>query len=66
MQKGVVAARIYYSHNFTPMADLRFNDGVVETIRWTDVEQRKAFESYLNGYTLIYDEREKKPWNEWL
>lgn len=64
--KGVLAIRIYYGLNHTPMADLRMVDGVVETIQWTDTKQRKEFEKGINGYTLIYDEREKCEWNEWL
>ncbi|MEE1302258.1 MAG: hypothetical protein UHD64_05680 [Bacteroidales bacterium] len=55
----VVAVRIYYGLNFTPMADLKMTDGVVETIQWTDIKQRKEFEGRMNGYTLFYDEREK-------
>lgn len=30
--KNVIAIRIYYGLNYTPMADLRFADGVIETI----------------------------------
>lgn len=55
----VIAVRIYYGLNATPMADLKMTDGVVETIQWTDVKQRKEFENRINGYTLFYDEREK-------
>lgn len=64
--QGVVAIRIYYGLNNTPMADLKMADGVVETIQWTDAKQRKQFESGINGYTLIYDERPKREWSEWL
>lgn len=64
---GVVAIRIYLSeYGSTPMADLRMADGVVETIQWTDVRQRKQFEDKINGYTLIYDERPKRDWKEWI
>ena len=63
--QGVLAIRIYYGLNNTPMADLKMADGVVETIQWTDVKQRKQFESGINGYTLIYDERPKREWSEW-
>jgi hypothetical protein len=48
------------------MADLRMADGVVETICWTDIKARKQFEPGINGYTLIYDERPKRSWEEWL
>lgn len=63
---GVLAIRIYYGLNHTPMADLYMGDGVVETIQWTDVDQRKKFLKRINGYTLIYDERPKREWSEWL
>ena len=63
----VIAIRIYLGGytNTVPMADLKMVDGVTETIEWTDVKQRKQFESGINGYTLIYDERPKCEWNEW-
>ena len=48
------------------MADLRMNDGVIEHIQWTDVKARKEFEPMINGYTLIYDERDKREWKDWL
>lgn len=64
-ERSVIAIRIYYGLNNTPMADLRMSDGVIETIQWTDVKQRKQFESSINGYTLIYDERPKREWSEW-
>jgi len=65
-EKTVIAIRIYLTLNCTPMADLRMSDGVVEHIQWNDVKQRKPFEKQITGYTLWYDEREKRPWNEWL
>ena len=61
----VIAIRIYLGLNATPMADLKINDGVVETIQWNDVKQRKQFERYIDGYTLFYDERPKRDWFEW-
>lgn len=63
---SVIAVRIYYGLNNTPMADLRMSDGVVETIQWTSVKEREAFVPLINGYTLFYDERAKRTWNEWL
>lgn len=66
MIQQVVAIRIYYKDGHIPMADLRMSDGVVETIEWTNVKQRKEFEKFITGYTLIYDEREKRSWEEWL
>lgn len=64
MNPSVIAVRIYYGLNSTPMADLKMADGVVETIQWNDVKQRKQFERYINGYTLFYDEREKVSFDE--
>jgi hypothetical protein len=65
-EKRVMAIRIYYGLNYTPMADLRMTDGVIEHIQWTDAKARKEFEPMINGYTLIYDEREKREWKDWL
>lgn len=57
----IVAVRIYFNeYNSTPMADLKFADGVKETIEWTNIKQRKNFMPYINGYTLFYDERLKR------
>lgn len=64
MNNSVIAIRIYFDMNFTPMADLYMSDGVVWTIQWTDVKSRKDFESKITGYTLIYDERDKVSWND--
>lgn len=66
MVQQVIAIRIYYKYDHIPMADLRMSDGVVETIEWTNTKQRKEFEKLITGYTLIYDEREKRSWEEWL
>ena len=67
-QRNVLAIRIYlggYTRS-VPMADLYIADGVVETIEWTNKRERKAFEAGINGYTLIYDERPKRSWEEWI
>lgn len=66
LRRNVLAIRIYLSSGGVPMADLYIEDGVVETIEWTNKRQRKEFESAINGYTLIYDERPKKSWAEWI
>ena len=64
--KHILAVRIYFADDsFTPMADLKFSDGVMETIEWTNVKQREEFLQYINGYTLFYDERPKRNFNEW-
>ena len=64
-QKIINAVRIYYDKNGTPMADLKSMDGVCVTIQWTDVRQRERFMPYITGYTLIYDERPKREWEQW-
>lgn len=67
MVRGVLAIRIYYDPIYmTPMADLRMNDGVIEHICWVNIKERKQFDPGINGYTLIYDERPKCQWNEWI
>ena len=65
-EKTVIAIRIYLGLNATPYADLRMSDGVVEHIQWNDVRQRKEFEHQITGYTLYYDERPKREWQEWF
>ena len=66
IMKHILAVRIYFTNgDFTPMADLKFSDGVMETIEWTNVKQREEFLQYINGYTLFYDERPKRNFNEW-
>lgn len=67
--RGVLAIRIYFDEprfGKSPRADLLMADHVVETIEWTNVKQREQFEAGINGYTLIYDERPKRSWNQWL
>lgn len=64
MYKHVLAVRIYYKNGCMPMADLLMNDYVVEHIEWNNPKQRKEFLPYMNGYTLFYDERQKKSWKE--
>jgi len=66
LMRHIVAVRIYFNeYNVTPIADLKFADGVTETIEWTNVKERKTFEPYINGYTLFYDERPKRKFEEW-
>lgn len=59
-----VAVRIYEDYEYT-MADIRTSpadDSKLETIVWTKPEERNRFE--YNGYTLFYDERNKKEFSE--
>ena len=63
---GVVdAVRIYIDEYATPYADLVLSFGGVRTICWTNIEQRKEYLPGITGYTLFYDEREKRPFYEW-
>ena len=63
MNRYVVAVKIYYAiDGKTPTADLKMNDGVVETIQWDIPKYRNEF--IFNGYTLWYDTRTIKSWEE--
>lgn len=67
MKKGkpyAIAVRIYNKNNIV-MADIKtspIDDSTLETIVWTHEKDREKF--YYNGYTLYYDEREKKSFYE--
>jgi len=56
---AVVAMRIFFGNDRVPMAELAFAYGGTQTIEWTNVDQRMVYSSGINGYTLIYDERDK-------
>lgn len=56
---AVVAMRIFYGECYTPMAELAFAFGGTVTIQWTLITDREKYQSGINGYTLVYDEREK-------
>ena len=63
---AVLAVRIYFKEDRNPMADLILaNNHKKVTIDWVNVDQRKEYEAGINGYTLIYDERDKRPFEEW-
>lgn len=63
---GTLAIRIYLGGETgtMPMADIKTTNGTIQTIEWCSVIQREQF--YINGYTLIYDERPKRNWDEWI
>lgn len=63
---AVVAIRIYFEGDRNPMAQLAFAFGGTATIDWVNPDQRKVYESGINGYTLIYDEREKRSFKDWI
>lgn len=62
MEKKVVNAIRIYWDGIRVMADLKFPYGDMETIEWTNESQREEY--VINGYTLIYDEREKPKWED--
>lgn len=64
---AVLAIRIYFAEgSCNPMADLVLAyDHKKVTIDWVNVEQREMYEAGINGYTLIYDERPKRSFDEW-
>lgn len=64
---AVIAIRIYYRQNrAVPMADLIFAYGGMETIEWTNVEQRNEYMKGINGYTFIFDERSSRRFEDFL
>lgn len=63
---AVIAIRIYFEGDRNPMADLILaHEHRKVTIDWVNVEQRAEYAPGINGYTLIYDERDKRPFEEW-
>ena len=59
-QGAITAIRIYYAEdNITPMAQFAFAYGETATIEWTNPVHRNSYANGINGYTLIFDEREK-------
>lgn len=64
---NIVAIRIYYSikDNITPMADIKFHDGTRITRIWDLVKTHEEIDPYIDAYTLWYDERPKRNWENW-
>jgi len=64
---GVITAiRIYYGKNRTSMADLAFCFGGKVTIEWTNIAHRETYQKGINGYTFIFDEREKNNFDSFV
>lgn len=63
---AITAIRIYFMHDRIPMADLAFAFGGMATIEWTNVVQRENYKSGINGYTYVFDEREKPDFNSFV
>lgn len=51
--------------NNTTIAEMVFADGSSEKFEWTNIEERNKHIGMINGYTLIYDRREKKAFESW-
>lgn len=62
----IIAIRIYLINDHIPMADLVFPDGKYTTIEWINISHRNKYKSGINGYTLVYDERPKRDFKEWI
>ena len=65
--RGVLAIRIYFADKGPGrpvMADLFMVDHAIETIEWTNEEQREKYAEGINSYTLIFDERPGQTWEE--
>ena len=65
---AVVAIRIFMDEekNISPLAELAFAYGGTAVIDWVNPVQREKYMSGINGYTLIYDERPKRAFSEWI
>lgn len=63
---AVVAIRIYFEGDRNPMADLALAFGKKVTIDWVNPTQREEYAPGINGYTLIYDERDKRSFEDWV
>lgn len=63
---SVVAIRIWLENGYQPMAELAFAFGGTRTIHWDDVSERENYISGINAYTLMYDERLKRDFRDWI
>lgn len=64
---AVIAIRIYKDcSGIFPLADLRLAFGGIKTIRWDCPSEREVYKDGINGYTLFYDERITKCFDDIL
>jgi hypothetical protein len=65
---AVNAIRIFYADGtLTPMAELAFAFGGKVTVRWNMPLEREVYAPGITAYTIIYDERPKRPdFNDWV
>lgn len=61
---AIVAIRIYFEGDRQPTAELLPAFGGSYTIDWCCPDERKPFLPGINGYTFIYDERERVPFEK--
>ena len=63
---AVLAIRIYFEGDHFPMAELVFAfDTKTEIIEWANPTEREMYSIGINAYTVIYDERFKRPFDSW-
>lgn len=64
---AIVAIKIFlnYEHGCTPMAELVTARGEATVIDWSDVDARAPFLAGITSYTLVYDVRPKRKFDEW-
>lgn len=60
---AVVAIRIKEGEIF-PVAEIKTVSGKIFNITWTNKEERDSFAQGINGYTFIYDERQRVSFEE--
>ncbi len=63
---AITAIRIFYENDRTSMAELAFAFGGTVVIEWTNVDQRNTYKKGINGYTFVFDEREKGDFNSFV
>jgi hypothetical protein len=64
--KMAIAIRIYFKEDgINPVADIYTVDGLIATeVEWDKPDERNKYP--YNAYTLWYDERPKRSWEEWV
>lgn len=64
----VVAIRIFNNpeNPYSPNAELAFAFGGSEVIEWTNPSQRAQYIAGINGYTFIFDERERREFKDFI
>lgn len=65
---AVEAIRIFMDEekHISPMAELAFAYGGTVVIDWVNPVHRQRYMSGISGYTLIYDERPRREFKDWI